>query len=513
MTEKKSRERLSNVAYVAIILGIVAVVNLLGYRYFGRMDLTANKVYSVSPVTRQILSDLDDVVSVKAYFSKKLPVQLSRLPGEVDDLLEEYRVYSHGNIQYERIDPGENEELKQKLSGMGVMPVTMTIIEKDERQQINGFLALVVSYGEKTAAIPLVQNTSDLEYELTSRIFRLTSEPQHIGIVTSFTRHDISGDYRGFAQEVQKIHELDPVDLTKDAAVPESIRALIFAGPADSVPEAARYAVDQYIMRGGRVIFLVDNIVVSEQGVPREVRHGLGPMLASYGFNLNGDVIQDVRSHSAQQVSQGMFTFNRPNPFFPHVIKGQFGEHAVVARLSELTLPWTGSLVKPAPADSSVKYSVLAFSSAEATSHRPPAFQPSGPGQAWPLIVLATGRFQSAFRNRPDLTGASGAFLPQSAPESSVMVIPSSSFLENRYLYPGNLEFMLNAVDFLSIGDKLISIRTRPTTDSPLKQISGEMKNFLRLLNIVCVPFLVILFGMLRFYLKRRDKAVQARSL
>ena len=75
------------------------------------------------------------------------------------------------------------------------------------------------------------------------------------------------------------------------------------------------------------------------------------------------------------------------------------------------------------------------------------------------------------------------------------------------------MEFMLNMVDFITIGDKLISIRTRPTTDRPLKSIGPEMKNFLRLLNIVGVPILVILFGAVRFYLKRRDKMVRARSL
>jgi ABC-type uncharacterized transport system involved in gliding motility auxiliary subunit len=93
------------------------------------------------------------------------------------------------------------------------------------------------------------------------------------------------------------------------------------------------------------------------------------------------------------------------------------------------------------------------------------------------------------------------------------MVIPSSAFIENQFLYPGNMEFMLNMVDFITIGDKLISIRTRPTTDRPLKNIGPEMKNFLRLLNIVGVPILVILFGAVRFYLKRRDKMVRARSL
>lgn len=515
MSAKKPFDRLSNAAYVAIIIGIVAVLNLLGVRFFGRLDLTGNKLYSVSPVTKDILRELDDVVSVKAYFSKKLPVQLSRLPGEVDDLLKEYEVYSGGNIKYERIDPADDEALKQKLSGMGANPVTMTIIEKDERQQINGWLAIVVSYGEKNEVIPVVQNTSDLEYDLTSRIFRVTTTPDHIGFVTSFSRHNPENDYGAFAQELTKLHDIQPVDLNGGMPVPDSLRAVIFAGPVDSVPDYVQYALDQYVMRGGKLICLVDEIKVDDsrgQPYPIEVNHGMGRVLLSWGFNLNRDIVQDPKSHSPQQVNQGIFTFNRPNPFFPHVVKNQLGEHPVVGRLSEMTFPWAGSIDEPAPTDSSVHYSVLAWSSDAATSHRPPAYQPAGAGRRLPLAILGAGRFRSAFAGAVTGVGAaSPPFVAESPAGSNVLVVANSNFLENRYLYPGNMEFMLNAVDYMSIGDKLISIRTRPTTDRPLKSLGGEMKNFLRLLNIVGVPLLVILFGMMRFYLKRRDKAVRAR--
>ncbi|MCE5272793.1 Gldg family protein [bacterium] len=514
MSEKKPVNRLSNAAYVAIIIGIVAVVNLLGVRFFGRLDLTGNKLYSVSPVTKGILHELDDVVSVKAYFSKKLPVQISRLPEEVGDLLKEYQVYSHGNIHYERVDPADDEALQQKLAGLGVTPVTMTIIEKDERQQINGWLAIVVSYGDKSEAIPVVQNTGDLEYDLTSRIFRVTSTPDHVGFITTYSRHDLGNDYRAFAQELSKLHEIQPVDLNGGVPVPDSLPALIFAGPTDSVPDYVQYALDQYVMHGGKLICLVDDIRIDDsrgQPYPIEVHHGMDRVMMSWGFTLGHDVVQDPKSHSPQQVNQGIFTINRPNPFFPHVVKAQLGKHPVVGRLSEITFPYTGSINEPVTSDSSVVYSVLAWTSEAATSHRPPTYQPAGAPGRLAMAVLGTGRFKSAFAGPVVGVGAaSPPFAAESPATGSILMVANSNFLENRYLYPGNLEFMLNAVDYMTIGDKLISIRTRPTTDRPLKSLGGEMKNFLRLLNIVGVPLLVILFGMMRFYLKRRDKAVRA---
>jgi len=519
MSEKKPVNRLSNAAYVAIIIGIIAVVNLLGVRFFGRLDLTGDKLYSVSPVTKSILHDLDDVVSVRAYFSKKLPVQLSRLPEEVDDLLKEYEVYSGGNIHYERIDPTDDQELQQKLSGMGVTPVTMTIIEKDERQQINGWLAIVVSYGDKSEAIPVVQNTSDLEYDLTSRIFRVTTTPDHVGFITTYSRHNLGDDYGAFAQELGKLHEIQPIDLNGGVPIPDSLPAVIFAGPTDSIPDYVQYALDQYVMHGGKLICLVDDILIDDsrgQPIPSEVHHGMDRVLSAWGFILNHDIILDTKSHSPQRVNQGIFTINRPNPLFPHVVKDQLGSHPVVGRLSEITFPYTGSLAAPAPGDSSLVYSVLAWTSDAANSLRRAGdqYRPAGVPERSALAVLGTGRFRSAFAGPVVGVGAaSPPYAAESPATGCILLVASSSFLENRYLYPGNLEFMLNAVDFMTIGDKLISIRTRPTSERPLKSLSGEMKNFLRLLNIVGVPLLVILFGMMRFYLKRRDKAVRARML
>ncbi len=513
MERSKTTKRVSNAAYVAIIVAIVLVANLLGRNFFGRLDLTDNKLYSISPVTREILGELDDVVMVKAYFSEKLPVQLSRLSSEIDDMLEEYSIYSGGNIHYERIDPADDEDLKQKLAQLGVRPVTMTIIEKDERQQINGYLAMTVSYGEKVEPVPVVQNTEDLEYELTSRIYRVTHEPAGVGFMSSQTRHDLQGDYATVANEIRKIHDIQPVDLSADnARVPDNLKALIVAGPTDSLSERARFAIDQFLMRGGKVMFLLDNLIIGPNRQPMLVNHGLGGQLQSYGIRLMGGIVRDNKSHSPERVQQGLFSFNQPNPFFPRVVSGQFGEHPLVRRLDQMTLPWCDAMERTAR-DSSSEYTVLASSSDEGEVLVPPQFQVSGFKNAKALAMLATGSFQSHFQARPDLVADGDSLLKYSTDDAEIIVVGSSTFLESKYLYQGNIEFMLNAVDYMTIGDRLISIRSRPTTDRPLKTISPEAKNFLRVVNIIGIPIFVIIFGAMRFYLRRRDKAIRSRVL
>ncbi len=513
MERSKTTKRLSNAAYVAIIVAIVLLANLLGRNFFGRLDLTGNKLYSISPVTGKILGELDDVVMVKAYFSEKLPVQLSRLPGEIDDMLEEYNIYSGGNIHYERIDPADDEDLKQQLAQLGVMPVTMTIIEKDERQQINGYLSMTVTYGEKVESIPMVQNTEDLEYELTSRIFRVTHEPAKVGFMSSHTRHDLMGDYGMVANEIRKIHDIQPVDLSADnARVPDNLTAMIVAGPTDSLTERAKFAVDQFLMRGGKVMFLLDNLMIGPNRQPVLINHGLNGQLKSYGISMKGGITRDNKSHSPERVQQGMFSFNQPNPFFPLVVKEQFGEHVLVGRLDQMTIPWCDAL-EPSSHDSTAEYTVLASSSEEGEVLVPPRFQMDGFKNAKALAILATGSFQSHFQARPDMVAEGDSLLKYSTDDAAIIAVGSSAFLQNQLLYQGNIEFMLNAVDYITIGDRLISIRSRPTTSRPLKAISPEAKNFMRLVNIVGIPILVVIFGAMRFYLRRRDKAIRARAL
>jgi gliding motility-associatede transport system auxiliary component len=516
MTAKHSKDKLSTVLLVIIILAIVGVVNILANRFFRRADLTENKLYTVSETTRRMLSELDDVVSVHAYFSKKLPVQISNLSAEVDDMLNEYRIYSGGNIKYERLDPaeGEDEERLQRLASQGVRPVQMTVVEKDERQQINGYLAMTISRGEQVEVIPVVQNTNDLEYELTSRIYRVTHEPKRVGFVTTGIRHDLMTDYSQFAEEVRKLHEIEPVDLAGGKPVPAEIGTLILAGPGDSVSLDVQYVLDQYIMRGGRAIILADNIMLDERGAPTLINHGLEALLSSYGFRLNGNLIADKKSHSPRSIRRGFFVQQQPFPLFPKIGKNQLGENTVVARLSGFTLPYTGSLDFTGTGDSSMIYSALAFSSNETDSYAPPTYQPTPNSGPVNFVGLGTGRFNSFFRDKPKPSPVEGGeFLDRCSEETSIMVIPCSQFLVNDLLYPGNMEFILNVIDFMTIGDDLISIRTRPISDRPLAELSGEMKKFLRLLNILGVPLLVVVFGMMRFYLKKRDKAIRAKSM
>ena len=146
------------------LIGIIIAVNFLSYQLFFRWDLTQNKVYSISKVSKNTVGKLDDIVNVKAYFSENLPGQLFSLRQEVEDILDEYQNYSNGKIKIEYIDPNDDEETQRELYMIGIPQLTFETYEKDKRELVNGYMGIAISYGDNTEVIPAVkQNTSDLE--------------------------------------------------------------------------------------------------------------------------------------------------------------------------------------------------------------------------------------------------------------------------------------------------------------------------------------------------------------
>ncbi len=161
---KKFLEKTNFGILVIIVIGILIVLNFFSYQIFYRWDLTQNKDYSISKVSKKTVSDLKDVVNIKVYFSKDLPSQFINLRQEVADILDEYVNYSNGNIRIEFIDPKKDSQTEQELAMLGIPQLQFNVLEKDKYQVVNGYLGIAVKYGDKTQTIPVVEDTRDLEY-------------------------------------------------------------------------------------------------------------------------------------------------------------------------------------------------------------------------------------------------------------------------------------------------------------------------------------------------------------
>jgi ABC-2 type transport system permease protein len=519
MATKRHLVRLNRIAQTAIIAGILVAANVVAQRWFSRWDLTERKEYSLSPATKKLLGGLEDRVVVNVYFSRRLPPYLSSLRRQVQDLLEEYRAFSHGRIEIEFTDPGDDPATEQRLRALGIPKVQLEVLERDQFQLTSVYLGLALLHGGRQEVIPLIQETGNLEYDLTAALLHLTSPGKKavgwIGAPEADPRARGGDPLRRELARLYELRELGEAGLT---AVPEGIETLVVAGPR-SLPEPVRYALDQFVMRGGRAIFLVDHFEIPEgslAAIPAE--SGVHDLLERYGVKVARDVVGEPRLNAPAAFSSGFMQFRIAYPWWLRVPGAALDrEHPVTAHLENIVLPWASSLEPAVPAGGGVKATVLARSSKEAFRESGDydfSPQPSraidrsrSPAAERPLVVLLNGRFPSFWRDKAPPAGSAPGVKPRAeSAETSILVVGTSRLAEPEFLrqFPENGAFLLNAVDWMTLGPDLIGIRSRAADERLLPPISEQAKTFIKVVNIVVVPLLIALLGILRLNARRR---------
>ncbi|MFC1598698.1 GldG family protein [Patescibacteria group bacterium] len=525
-------------ALILLILAILIVLNLLSANHFGRLDLTAEKQYSVSQATKNTLKEIDDPLFIKVYFSEKLPPDLAHVSLFVKDILSEYRSYSK-NIRVEFIDPTKDPEIENEVRAMGIPPVEMQVLEKDEFKVQKGYLGLGLFFEDNTEIIPVIENTLNLEYDLTSAIKRLTATSlKTIGFLTGHEEHGISdlpymsadqtqvNNYIGVKKSLDKNYQVKTVDNISDKSITE-IDSLIIAGPKTAFNEKELYHIDQFIMNGGQVIFLLDPVQITE-GLQAEISQtGLEKLIEHYGIKVNQDFAIDSNNENVA-FSSGYMQFLLPYPLWPRLIKDNFlTDNPVMAKLQSLSFPWVSSLT--ANDKENIELSTWATTSANGGSISEPFnldpqqnFKPTS-REKTAIVMEAKGQFASYFANKDvseigtadledatfsPITEEQGEMVLQSPEDTQIIVIADSDFISDDYLsrFPDNLTFFLNAVDYLTLDSDLISIRSKTILNRPLDETSDGLKTSLKVINIIIVPLIIIIIGVIRFYLRKRNK-------
>lgn len=335
-------------AYSATIVLLVALIlvaaNFVVSRVLARVDLTKDKEFTISKATRDVLRDLDDVVAINVYFSKKLPPNLATLKRNIDDVLRGYQAYSHGKVRVTYIDPSGGPEDDQRMRFLGIPQVQLNVLEKDQLQVINGYMGIAILYADRHQAIPIVQDVGTLEYDLTAGILQVLSKQKRvIGYLTGNGAPELDKDFESLNRMLNQTYEVRPIELSQGRQpVPQDVNTLIVARPTQ-VPERVQWQIDQYLMRGGRVIFLADPMRLDDRmGLtnPIPINSGLEEMLASYGVRLERALVQDRQCENAG-FSQGYIRYTVPYPLWPKIAgKGLSAESPITSRLDALVLPW-----------------------------------------------------------------------------------------------------------------------------------------------------------------------------
>jgi len=526
MPMRRSLLRLNRMAQTALLAGVLVAAVVVAQRWFARWDLTERREYTLAPATRRLLAGLDDQVVVNAYFSRRLPPYLVHLRRQVQDVLEEYRAFSRGHLDLEFLDPGNDPAAEQRMRALGIPKLQLEILERDQFQLSNVYLGLVLLHAGRQEVLPVIQDTGNLEYELTAALLRLTS-PQKKGVGWLGAPEP---DPRGRAadplrRELGRLYDLRELQAEGLASVPEEVATLVVAGPRE-LGEQARFAIDQFVMRGGRAVFLVDHFEMPEGTLDAlPVESGVHDLLERYGVKVARDVVGEPRRNAPAAFSSGFMQFRIAYPWWVRVPGADLDrEHPVTSRLEDLVLPWASSLEPVAPAPAGVTAKVLAKSSAEAFAAMGSydfAPQPRGretagqqaPAAGRPLALLLSGKFPSFWRDKAPPAAASGAGAPApqvrgESPETSLLVVGTSRLAQPEFLrqFPENGAFLLNAIDWMTFGPDLIGIRSRVSDERVLAPASERTKAAIKFLNIVGVPLLVALIGIVRLNARRRRR-------
>ncbi|NNF06867.1 MAG: GldG family protein [Candidatus Eisenbacteria bacterium] len=509
---------------VILVLVIVASINLLASRFFTRLDLTERKEYTISDSSRDVLSQLDDVVNVKAYFSQDLPPYLATLDRQVKDLLDEYRARSGNRLGVEFLDPAIDPATERSVIQMGIPKVQLNIIEKDKAEVTGAFLGIAVQYEDKTEVIPVIQSVANLEYDLTSAILKVTSEAQTVGVAGS-GELSLNQGLQGLQAVLAQQYILKPVSLNS-GPVPDDVSSLIVIDHDDLTPSAL-YHVDQFLMRGGRVLACVPGVQLAMQTLSASDRQPkLGPQLRTYGVQVQSNLVADGQSAMAS-FSQGYMSFTVPYPWWPQVTRDNVSpDNPITATLDGLVFPWT-SPVGFVDGDSLGEgYDVLVKTSTRSFAAGPPYdLNPQSrltlPGQGvepQTLAVAISGSFKSHWAGQPapmdSLAGGTPTPPLEQSPETQLVVVGSAHFLNDQFMqqFPSNSVFAANIVDWMTLGNALIEIRSKGVTSRPLKEVEDSKRNLYKYLAILGVPILVVVAGLVRNRVRKNRRMSLAQE-
>ena len=209
--------------YIAIIGAILIIINIVSRNWFFRLDLTENKLYSLSESSKSVVSKIDDRLTMKGYFSDNLPGEYGNNRRYLQDILEEYAAYSNGNIHFEFYHTDDDEKMQEDAQKSGIQPVQLQVIENDKLEVKRVYMGMVFLYEDAREIIPVIQTTTGLEYEITTIIKKLVdTNKETIAIAKTSSQQNINNE--NVSQMLGKRYNIQNINL--EQVIAENISLL-----------------------------------------------------------------------------------------------------------------------------------------------------------------------------------------------------------------------------------------------------------------------------------------------
>lgn len=570
----KTKNILSNrrdaLTRLLLLLAILLLANIVSRLYYFRLDLTSEKRYSISKPTKNLLRNLKDVVTVKVYLDGDLNAGFTRLKESTRNLMNEFRAYGGRNIEFQFIDPMSIQNLDERKAMMtdlmqrGLAPTNLTTKSKTGTKQQLIFPGAIVMFAGREMPVQLldnqigfspeeVLNNSDiqLEYKFANAVRKLTAlRAVRVAFLHGHGELDevYTADLRKTLTGLR--YELRDIDIIQSYHIPDEVDAVVIAKPRARFEDKDKYKIDQYIMRGGKVLWLIDGTdadmdslrlsPVGQFAIANELN--LEDMLFKYGVRVNNDLVQDVNMCNqiplvVGQMGNAPQTEMFPWYYFPLLISDN--NHAIIKNLDPVASYFPSSIdtIK----NPGVRKTILLHTSDNSKRQLTPCRVHFGILQGKPLMsyyneqkvpvaVLLEGQFESVFKNRlsPETMAAfdtvkSLKFSAQS-PASKMIVISNGNIISNELrsdssVYPlgydkftrqqfANKDFILNCIEYLTDTTGILETRNKEVKLRLLNKVKADDERLKwQMINLVMPIAVIVVLGLIFNYYRRKKYA------
>jgi ABC-2 type transport system permease protein len=555
-----------NIIQFILLLAIVILLNIIGRYIFTRFDLTTEKRFTLSKQTKELIRNLDDIVFFRVYLEGDLPPQYRRLRNETRTMLNEFRSYGKNNIQFEFIDITADKDRRaihqivDDLGRKGITPVVDVQGKGSEMSQKIIIPAAIATYREREIPVPLLvtsmgPGSSDKESIVNSSIqaleFRLADAIRKLTVVfrpkVAFIEGhgELSPLETAEAQRLlSEYYNVERVIINGQLNALDGFRSIVIARPDSAFSDKDKYIIDQFVMRGGSVLWLIDAVYAdmdslrnANETVAYSKRLNLEDMLFTWGVRINTDLVMDING-APIPIMTGMvgdqpqfefFTWH----YFPLILSNQL--HPIVKNLNPVKMDFVSSL--DTVGGKGIQKTVLLTTSKFSRKVNTPAtisldILDQDPDrklynkQHIPVAILLEGEFQSVFHNRlpPEISENPEMNYRHTSLPAKMIVVSDGDLIRNQYVYRdgrysvyplgfdrftnttyGNSDFFLNAMNYLCDENNLLEIRSRELKIRLLdkEKISNERLKW-QFINLLLPVVFVIGLGIILSLVRRQ---------
>ena len=550
-----------NLKKLALTLVLLIVINLIGSQFFHRFDLTNDKRYTLSKTSLSLIKGVKEPLIIDVFLKGQFPGEFKKLQTETQQLLEEFKAYN-SNIVFQFVDPLENESqqdsLIQAFQERGLTPINVTLDDKGKQTQEVVFPWAIATYQGRSVKVPLLKNmmgastaekvvssVQHLEYAF-ANAFNTISNPKEkkIAIIKGNGElHELL--IADFLKSIRENYFIGPFTLDSVAKNPQrTLKELnkydlaIIAKPTEKFTDEEKMVLDQFIIHGGKTLWLVDQVnmemdsLYSDSGTtlafPNDLN--LNDLFFKYGVRINPDLVKDIMATPIALATgeKGSATQYTQFPWFYSPLIYPTIKHPIVSNLDGLKFEFASGIDT---LKNGIKKTVLLQSSSyskrigapvevklEMVQERPEQSEFKNTGNI-PVSVLLEGSFHSVYENRV-LPFEDKSFTSKGKNNKMILISDGDVIrnqLDKNYqplelgydkwtnkLY-ANKEFMLNCVNYLLDENGLINIRTK-VVNLPLldKQKVYDNYSTAQMLTIGLPLLLLSVFGIVFTFLRRR---------